>query len=470
MSKLRAFCMPKWGIEMSEGTIAEWMVQEGQSVAKGDLICLIETDKITNEVEAERPGVIARIIEPARDEAIPVGALLAVIGDEAAANDEVDAFVSGFAPAQGGISSNAKKGGPAKPAAASPKPAMKIETNRPISPKALALAEEEGVDLALVEGSGRGGRITFQDVHQHIRPAVQPVLRGPAKLPAEDLAIFASPLARRLAAIHGVDLATLVGTGPRGRISKNDVLSVAEPKSGGRRDTNFSPVANEPIVVPFDKVRKVVARRLTSAKQDIPHFYLRISVAVDELLALRKTANLVLGVKATLNDYLVMASAKALAQHPDINVQLHGEELHKFPHADVAVAVASPKGLVTPIVRQADRMRIEQIAAATSQMIDKAKQGRLSYEDMDGGTFTVSNLGMFGIEEFAAIINPPQGAILAVGKASRVPVELDDGDLAFETQINLTLSVDHRAIDGAAGAQFLSTMKELIEAPEQLFG
>jgi len=211
-----------------------------------------------------------------------------------------------------------------------------------------------------------------------------------------------------------------------------------------------------------------VAQRLTQAKQELPHFYLRLSASVDALMALRQTANMVLGCKASVNDYIVWASAKALARHPDVNVQVHGDQIHRFAHADVAIAVASPKGLVTPIVRQADRMRIDQIAASTRALIDKAAAGRLGFEDMDGGTFSVSNLGMFGIENFDAIINPPQGAILSVGTITRVGVEAGDG-IAFESRISFTLSVDHRAIDGAAGAQFLATLKGLIEAPESLF-
>jgi pyruvate dehydrogenase E2 component (dihydrolipoamide acetyltransferase) len=173
--------------------------------------------------------------------------------------------------------------------------------------------------------------------------------------------------------------------------------------------------------------------------------------------------------KASINDYLVAASAQALALHPDVNVQVHGEELHMFPHADVAIAVASPKGLVTPVVRQANRMRIDQIAAESRRLIDKATAGKLSMEDMEGGSFSVSNLGMMGIEQFDAIINPPQAAILAVGAMIRQPCETEQGGVGFENRIALTLSVDHRAIDGMAGAQFLQTLKNLIEAPEGLF-
>lgn len=479
MSKLRAFCMPKWGIEMSEGTIAEWKVEDGQNIKKGDVICLIETDKITNEVEAERDEVLLRIVETARDEAIAVGELLAVMGDDAADAAEIDAFVEGFTPASGGVSSNAKKDKKPgkqdapeelKPDEKTPaKKAAKIDTNRPISPKALQLAEAEAVDLSEITGSGRDGRITYQDVHQHIRPQANPVMRGATELPPEDRSVFASPLARRLGAIHGVDLSQLTGTGPRGRISKKDVLAVADQSGSASRGAPFTLVANEPKVETFDKMRRVVAKRLTAAKQDIPHYYLRISVVVDELLAMRKTANMVLGSKASVNDFIVLASAKALVRHPDINIQLHGEDVHKFKHADIAVAVASPKGLVTPIVRQADRMRIEQIAETTSGLIEKAGDGRLAFDDMDGGTFTISNLGMFGVEEFTAIINPPQGAILAVGAASRDMVMRDDGEIGMETRIKLNLSLDHRAIDGAAGAQFLATLKEMIEQPEKLF-
>jgi pyruvate dehydrogenase E2 component (dihydrolipoamide acetyltransferase) len=233
--------------------------------------------------------------------------------------------------------------------------------------------------------------------------------------------------------------------------------------------TPFVAGENRPEIVPFDRVRKVVAQRLTQAKQELPHFYLRTSARADALMEMRKTANLVLGCKASVNDWIVKACAMALVKHPDVNVQVHGQEIHRFPHADVSIAVASPKGLVTPVVRQANLMRIDQLAAETRRLIDKAQGKGLSMTDMEGGTFSVSNLGMFGIENFDAIINPPQGAILAVGAALRQPVETSSGGVAFETRISVTLSVDHRAIDGAAGAQFLQTLKSLIEEPAGLF-
>lgn len=466
MADIRPFCMPKWGIEMTEGTLAEWQVKEGDAFTRGQTLCLIETAKITNEVEAEYSAVVRRVLVEAGGEAQPVGALLAVFADAGASEDEIEAFVANFRPADTAVAAKRGPGTEAAPAPVHSEPA-KIVTNRPISPEALKLAEREGADLAAIAGSGRGGRITYQDVQQALRPEAQPVLRGTALLPDESR-VFASPLARRLAALHGVGLSGITGTGARGRISKADVLALV-PQPTSPAPVQFVAADNRPQIVPFDAVRKVVARRLTEAKRDIPHFYLRLSAAADALIELRKTANLVLGCKASINDYLVKAAALALVRHPEVNVQVHGEAIHCFPHADIAIAVASPKGLVTPIVRQADRMRIDQLAAETRRLIDKAMAGRLSLEDMEGGSFSISNLGMMGVEEFDAIINPPQAAILAVGAVTRQPVEAPGGGVAFADRMALTLSVDHRAIDGAAGAQFLATLKGLIEEPEQLF-
>lgn len=483
MANIRPFCMPKWGIEMTEGTIAEWMVKEGDAFTKGQVLCLIETAKITNEVEAEYDAVLKRLLTPASEDAHPVGALLGVFADADTPDAEIDAFIAGFKPAETSVA--AKSGGsapapaPAAPAAVAAEPARtpkKIVTNRAISPEALKLAEAEGVDIEPIAGSGRNGRITYQDVVQATRPERAAALKGSATLVEDSPEAFASPLARRLAAHHGIALSGITGTGPRGRISKADVLALVKPTTAAAPvfGAAFELVANPATVQPFDKIRKVVAKRLTEAKQTIPHFYLRASARVDDLMALRKTANVVLGSAlggkgASINDYIVKAVALALVRHPEVNVQVHGDAVHSFAHADVSIAVASPKGLVTPIVRQADRMHIAQIAATTRALIDKAQAGKLGYEDMDGGTFSVSNLGMFGIENFDAIINPPQGAILAVGGVNRVATEAENGDIAFESRISFTLSVDHRAIDGAAGAQFLQTLKSLLETPEGLF-
>lgn len=465
MSKLRAFTMPKWGIEMTEGTIAEWMVKEGESFTKGQILCLIETSKITNEVEAEYDAVAHRLLIPAGGEAEPVGALLAIFGDADANPAEIDAFIATFRPAGEAGMAAPSAPEPAVPSASLPPPrlARRIETNRPISPEALRFAQEQTVELDTIEGSGRNGRITLQDVMHASRPpaALRPGGSIPLMAAAEPEKLFVSPLAQRIATQHGVDLSGISGTGPRGRICKADVLALIQPDTpSSALGQPFIPVDNSPAILPMDKIRKVVAQRLTTAKQTIPHFYLRMQARVDALLDMRKTANLILDSRASINDYLVRAVAIALARHPDVNIQVHGESIHRFPHADVAIAVASPSGLVTPIVRQADRMRVDQIALETRRLIDKAQAGKLGYQDMDGGTFSISNLGMFGIDQFDAIINPPQGAILAVGAILRQE---------NESRMALSLSCDHRAIDGALGARFMATLRELIEAPEALF-
>ncbi len=457
---VRAFTMPKWGIEMREGTVAEWGVAEGAAFAKGDLIALIETDKITNEFEAEFPAVLRRILVPA-GETRAVGALLGVFADEDDDEAEVDALVDRFRAADTSTAADAKA---APTPAASTQPAQSptpakavVPAGLSISPEARRLAETGDLDVTGIAGSGRGGRITFQDLVQAERPAAHPALRGQAPLGAETA--YASPLARRIALQNGIDLSEVVGTGPRGRICKADVLERIRPA-----------VAHGVEILPMSNLRKAVARRLTQAKTTIPHFYLRAEVAVDALQALRSTANLVVGRKASLNDYLVRAVALALIETPEVNIQVHGDVIHRFASADVAVAVATDRGLVTPIVRGADRLSVHDIGEAVRALAAKAHAGRLGQDDIEGGSFTVSNLGMFGIDGFDAIINPPQAAILAVGATRRVFAEQAGGSGAFETGIALSLSCDHRAIDGATGAKFMAALKGMIEQPTRLFG
>ena len=454
---LKAFTMPKWGIEMSEGMIGEWMAAEGKPFARGQVLALIETDKITNEVEAEADGKFVRILAH-QGETLPVGALLAVYGDDEPAA-VVDAFVDAFRPANSPLAAAdtedmiaeaaAETAVPPEPEAAPP---TAIPETLAISPAARARAEQAGFDVGKVSGSGRGGRIMLQDVEQALRPEAAPKLKGPyAATP--HTAAFASPMARRLAAQHGVDLGAISGTGPRGRICKEDVLAAAVPAS----------VRGEIKIIAMTPMRKAIARRLTEAKQTIPHFYLRRRVRADRLLAARDAA----GKVASVNDYLVRAVALALREVPAINIQVHGTDIHRLPSADIAIAVATDKGLLTPILRAAETLSLEQIAAATTDLAKRARASKLKQEEIDGGSFSISNLGPFGIEQFDAIINPPQGAILAVGAARPEPID-DDGAIRIVPVLHLSLSCDHRAIDGADGARFLGALAALIEQPERL--
>lgn len=472
MSKVQAFTMPKWGIEMSEGHLAEWMVKEGDSFTKGQVLALVETDKITNEIEAEQDGMMRRIVAPAGG-TYAVGELLAVMAPADVADGDVEAFLASFKPADTRMASAsgskpqpetpAKAAAPAAPAAAAPK-ALHIPDDLAISPQAKIRAAELRVDVTQIKGSGRNGRITAQDVEIAARPARAvggaPVSVAPTTADYED--VFASPMAKRLAVMHGVDLRSLQGSGPRGRIRKCDVLAVAQPAARSR-----AVPSGEVEVIRMSPMRKTIARRLTEAKQTVPHFYLRVQVRADRLTEVRRIANLALGVKASINDYLVKACALALVRVPEVNIQVHGDEIHRFPNADVSIAVATPKGLFTPVVRAADIRTIAEIATETRSLIERAQAGRLQAHEFEGGSFSLSNLGMFGVDQFDAIINPPQGAILAVGAVRAQPVE-ENGALRMVPMMNVSLSCDHRAIDGADGARFLAALRELIEAPEQL--
>ena len=445
---LKAFTMPKWGIEMSEGMIGEWMVAEGQDFVRGDVLSLIETDKITNEVEAEADGRFVRILAQA-GETLPVGALLAVFGDATDDTGAIDAFVAAFRPTDARMADDSDE--PVTPVVVEAAPAVvPIPDSLAISPAALARAELEGVDVSAVSGTGRGGRIMVQDIDQALRPATILTLVGTYPATAPGMA-FASPMARRLAARHGVDLGGLTGTGPRGRICKEDVLAKARPQAGGVE------------VIAMTPMRKAIARRLTEAKQQIPHFYIRRRVRADRLLALRGGS----AVRASVNDYLVRAVALALVEVPGVNIQVHGTEVHRFASANIAIAVATEKGLLTPVLRGAEQMSLAQIGEAVADFAARARAGKLKQDEIEGGSFSLSNLGPYGVEQFDAIINPPQGAILAVGAARPEPID-DDGAIRTVPVLHLSLSCDHRAIDGADGARFLAALSGLIEHPERL--
>jgi len=484
MAELRAFAMPKWGIEMTEGVVAEWLVEEGKPFKKGDLIALIETDKITNEVEAEADGMFARLIAE-KGGTYQVGDLIAVLTgpDATPGADEVDAFIAAFAPASAtGVAARASTPAPASevkavaPAAPAPaKKAIAIPADADISPAARAFAEEQGVDIAGLAGSGPKGRLTLQDVQQASLPPASigggaPVDLTPVGNGLGD--VFASPLAKRLAVQHGVDLSGITGTGPKGRICKADVLAKVAPAASPApaAPPEFArPADGSAEIVRMSPMRKAIAKALSHSKSTIPHFYLRSKVRIDAILGLRAQAKAATGETPSINDYIVRACALALMRHRDVNVQVHGDEIHRFAGADIAVAVATDKGLITPIVKGADRLSVAAISREVKALADKARTGKLQPEEFQGGSFSVSNLGMYGIDQFDAIINPPQGAILAVGAGSRQPIEIGNA-LAFATIVELSLSCDHRAIDGAVGADFMRTLKGLIEDPALLTG
>lgn len=472
MAKLKPFTMPKWGIEMSEGTLAEWSVAENEAFERGAVLALIETDKITNEVEAEAGGRFVRIIA-VPGETYPVGALLAIEsdGDEASA-EEIEAVIAGFRQADTSFTGEPADTPVRTPNAAAPSPeatpaAPPIPDGVAISPAARARAQDAGLDVAGLSGSGRHGRITAQDVDQALRPAREVALAGPYP-PTPPSAAVASPLAKRLGQLHGIALEGLTGSGPRGRISKADVLAQVGARSSSVSAPPPSPAAQHTSadvdVVPMSSVRRTIARRLTESKQAIPHFYLRRRVRADRLFALRAAVE---GAKPTINDYLVRACALALIEVPQVNIQVHGTDIHRFRQADIAVAVATERGLVTPIVTAANLRSVADISKTMSALAQRAKAGQLRTEEFSGGSFSLSNLGSFGIEQFDAIINPPQGAILAVGAARPEPID-DDGAIRIVPVIHLALSCDHRAIDGADGARFMQALARLIEQPELL--
>jgi pyruvate dehydrogenase E2 component (dihydrolipoamide acetyltransferase) len=480
--------MPKWGIEMVEGTISEWNISEGEPVIKGQVIAQIETDKIVNEVQVEYDTRFVRLIATP-GEAYPVGALLAVTSSETVSRDEIDAFVRAFKPAGGdaaaaaaeaqdgaaaaskGDAAAASRGGGA--AAAPSRASAPVDTVREsdlippgtrISPAARELALKMSVPVSSIQGGGRGGRITLQDVAQASKPARPNLSAGPVSIMPTAAAldgIYASPYAKRLAVKHGIDITQLTGTGPRGRISRRNVADA------GGIPTDAVPRAAAFEVLRMSPTRKAIALKLTLSKTTIPHFYLRQQVTMDALLALRSEAKRE-GAAPSVNDYLIRATALALMAAPDVNVQVHGDEIHRFRDADISVAVATDKGLITPVIRAAQGKSVSALSAELRALAERARAGKLRGEEIEGGSFTVSNLGMFGIDEFDAIINPPQGAILAIGAARLRPIERGGG-LSVAHAAILSLSCDHRAIDGAVGAAFLRLLSELIESPHRLF-
>ena len=435
--------MPALSPTMEEGTLAKWLVKPGDTVSAGDIMAEIETDKATMEFEAVDEGTIASIAVEAGTEGVKVGTVIAILAEEGEDMDEAAA---------------AAPSGDEEPAEAKPSKGESEDKSEPAK-----AAPRESAKPA--------------------RASVETDTKAPAA-PKDDSGerIIASPLARRIAEQNGVDLSTITGSGPRGRIVKADVESAEGGSAKSAADTS-APKDNDEAKssakapasdhgAPYEEeklsnVRKVIARRLTESKQQVPHYYLAVDIRLDALLDLRKQLNAGLeadGVKLSVNDLLIKALARALMRVPDCNVSYQGDTLHRYSRADVSVAVAAPSGLITPIITEADTRGLASISTNMKELAEKAREGKLQPHEYQGGTASLSNLGMFGIKQFDAVINPPQGMIMAVGAGEQRPYVVD-GALQVATVMTASGSFDHRAIDGATGAQLMEAFKNLIENP-----
>jgi len=434
--------MPALSPTMEEGSLAKWLVKEGDVVKSGDILAEIETDKATMEFEAVDEGTIAQIVVPEGSDGVKVGALIALLLEE----------------------------GEDASAAKAPAPAAKSE-----APKSDAKApppEEKGYGASPRDDA----------------PIVKADEQKAVVAPSSGDRIAASPLARRLAQQQGIDLASIGGSGPNGRIVKAD-LDGAKPgtaKAGAPSAASAAPVAASPAKpalvaapatvpipdIPHESVklssmRKVIARRLTESKQQVPHIYLTVDIRLDPLLALREQLNKSLAareIKLSVNDMLIKALAVALMEVPACNVMLAGDQLVTFARADISVAVSIPNGLITPVVTGADTKALSVIATEFKDLASRARDGKLKPEEFQGGTASISNMGMYGIKQFDAVINPPQAMIMAIGAGEKRPwVEGDS--LVVATVMSATGSFDHRAIDGADGAKLMKAFKRLVENP-----
>ncbi|MFK7957947.1 MAG: dihydrolipoamide acetyltransferase family protein [Lysobacterales bacterium] len=448
MSELRGFTMPKWGIEMTEGVITQWHVEENQSFTSGQTLLSVETDKIVNDIEAEYEATCLRMIGLS-DETYPVGALLAVMGPEGTAKAEVDAFIDGFVPVAPVAEDEEDETAPAPVTTqATPAPvAYTPNTDKAVSPAAAVVAAEANADLSALTGSGSAGRILKQDVEQMIRPGVnRPSDPVDISVNAGDFAdAAATPVARHHAATHNLDLASVKGSGKACRVRLSDLPGV-------QRDGE---------ITPFGAVKSRIAAKLTAAARDIPQFHLEIEINALAMKAQREALNK----QVSLNDLLVKGVADTLVNHPAVNVHVSDEGTRSFSEANVAVAVAVDSGLMTPVIAKANTLSIQDLAAESRRLVEGTRAGSLKREDYADGTFTVSNLGMYGITRFTSIINPPQGGILSVGTL-RAQLAMVDGQVVRHEVITLTMACDHRAIDGATGASFLKDLKARLEQGE----
>ncbi len=452
--------MPALSPTMEEGTLARWLVKVGDEITSGDIMAEIETDKATMEFEAVDEGTLAAILVDEGAENVTVGTVIAMLAEEGEDVGDVGVPSAATTPTAE----------PAPVAPPSPAPVAAAENEAAkASPLAKRIAASEGVDLAAVQGSGPKGRIVKADVEAAAGGTSNVVeLRSGGR-------VIASPLAKKLAGEQGIDLAAVGGSGPGGRVIKADIDNYTPPATPaaptGDAPKKPATPAND-LDAPYEEqklnnVRKVIARRLTEAKQQVPHIYLTVDVRLDPLLKVRKEINTALeadGVKLSVNDLIIKALAKSLAREPQCNVSFQGDVMHQYSRQDISVAVAAPSGLITPIIRDAGNKSLAAISAEMKELAGKAREGKLQPHEYQGGTASLSNLGMFGTKQFDAVINPPQGMILAVGAGEQRPYVVD-GELTVATVMSVTGSFDHRAIDGVDGAKLLDQFRSLIENP-----
>jgi pyruvate dehydrogenase E2 component (dihydrolipoamide acetyltransferase) len=417
--------MPRLSDTMEEGELTRWLKNVGDEIHKGDVLAEIETDKATMDLEAFENGVLEKQLVTAGT-VVPIGQAVAVIGDGSNAAPAAPAGEAGGAEKE-------KKTEPAKSEPEKSEPGTEQpDTTQP------AQTEPEKKDL---------------------EQAAAPT--------AASGALRTSPLARKIAREHDIDLASVAGTGPQGRIVRADIeAAIAAGPSAPAAPAPAVPAGPDTVEVPINNIRKVTARRLTES-QAVPHFFLTNVVDAGKLIAFRKDVNESLaasGGKVSINDLIVRAVAVALRAHPEVNSSWGGDKLLRHNRINIGIAVALPDGLIVPVVQDADRKSLGEIAQTTLALAEKARAGKLKLDEMSGGTFTISNLGMFGIDEFTAVINPPEAAILAVGAATPVP-EVRDGQLVTVSKMKITLTVDHRVLDGAMAAAFLRDLKGILEAP-----
>ena len=469
---------------MEEGEITEWRVSVGDKLAVGDELVDIETSKIVNAAECQVAGTLVRIIGEV-GQTLKVGMLMGVVATGDTSEVQIDDFVAGFVPDASGssLAQSSDAGAPATTASQAQSVAsdIPVATTTPVSAGALSqgpddagvnasavarrIARAHNINLNNVPATGRNGRVSKRDVEQAGGIEIVAAPRSSGAKPTsesqrsteDDSHIASTPVARRLARSLNINLNDVTATGKRGRVSKEDVekAAVAETGVAYYREQKLS------------GMRKTIAARLTESKQTIPHYRVSVDVEIDSLLQQRAYMNGTLGHKISVNDFVIKACASALEQVPEVNVQYAEDCIRQFDQVDISMAVAVKGGLITPVIRNVGAKGLPQIAAASSDLAHRAQAGTLGVDEFQGGTFSISNLGMFGVDQFDAIINLPQAAILAVAAGVKKPVVRGDS-IVPATVMRVSLSADHRAIDGAIAAQFLKSLKGFLENPASM--